>query len=239
MANHKGFVKMSRDVLHLPIWHDPHSVTLWLYCILNATHTDYGDLLSGQFSTTYQKLSSTLHWSRSTVLRHLDKLCMEGYLERAACSQGTIITVCHWREISSGGTPANTQDSITEIPPPSHPSTESVPQREFGGTQETYITRIEEKEHSQEDRERDFERFWGAYPRHEERSLALKAYLALDVEPSKLLMALDKAKNSRKWLSANGRYIPSAAKWLDGEWLDYAKDELEEHRKEHQVWEMY
>lgn len=239
MVSKSGFVKLSRAVLQLPIWNDPYDATLWIYCILNATHTDYGDLVAGQFSTSYQKLSSTLHWGRSTVIRRLDKLCEEGYLSRITCSQGTKITVCHWNSISVGSIPENIEGSIS-VKSRQYPNdTESIPQRNYGSIIETPITRIEEKTHSQEERARDFERFWGAYPRHEDRTIALKAYMALDVSPDRLFRALEKAKDSRKWTSANGRYIPSAAKWLDGEWLDYAEDELEEHRKEHKVWEMY
>lgn len=80
-------------------------------------------------------------------------------------------------------------------------------------------------QHTTTGRERDFQIFWEAYPRHENESQARSAYLRLDVPLDRMLQALEKAKQSRQWTSGNGRFIPNAVKWLNGIWRDYMPKE--------------
>lgn len=72
----------------------------------------------------------------------------------------------------------------------------------------------------QAEREREFITFWDAYPRHEGEADAREAFLAKDVPFDRLMAALEHAKQSRQWMSSEGRFIPVATKWLDGTWRD-------------------
>ncbi len=77
--------------------------------------------------------------------------------------------------------------------------------------------------HTNSARESEFFRWWKLYPRHEGQKAALKAWMELsDVPAETLTRALENARNSADWRKENGRFIPSAAKWLDGKWEDYA-----------------
>ena len=80
-----------------------------------------------------------------------------------------------------------------------------------------------------------FELFWKAYPRHEDKSAARKAWMEMNVPPETLTAALENAKGSREWMQDDGRYIPRAAKWLDGKWEDYS----DRRREERSAWTEY
>lgn len=71
--------------------------------------------------------------------------------------------------------------------------------------------------------------FYQAYPKHEAKQDALKAWNALKPDENLLalmLAAINKAKKSEGWLKDNGKYIPLPASWLRGKrW----EDEYKEH----------
>ena len=72
----------------------------------------------------------------------------------------------------------------------------------------------------------DFERFWLAYPRHEKRKdaekafeKALKTHRELTVDA--LIASVEAKKQSRQWQEDGGKFIPHASSWLNGErWTD-------------------
>ncbi len=63
-----------------------------------------------------------------------------------------------------------------------------------------------------------FEVFWQHYPRRMNRTEARKQFMTMDTPLPVLMHALEQAKASRQWQQENGRFIPSAARWLDGGW---------------------
>ena len=73
-------------------------------------------------------------------------------------------------------------------------------------------------------RENLFERFWFAYPRHEGKQNAQKAFEKLNVDDellTKILTAIDRQKQSTQWKENGGQYIPHPATWLNGRrWED-------------------
>ena len=60
--------------------------------------------------------------------------------------------------------------------------------------------------------------------------------MEMDIPTDTLMAALENAKYSREWRQDNGKYIPRAAKWLDGKWEDYI-DQSE--REERSAWKEY
>ena len=81
------------------------------------------------------------------------------------------------------------------------------------------------------ERERQFLRWWKLYPRHEGQQAARNAWMEMrDIPAEVLLEALENAKRSNDWMKDNGKYIPSAAKWLDGKWEDYVSQPKAEVR---------
>ena len=71
--------------------------------------------------------------------------------------------------------------------------------------------------------EQAFDVFWEAYPKKKDKHDARRAFAKLrdKVEPSTLLSALERQKQSPQWRKDNGQYIPYPATWLHGRrWED-------------------
>ena len=71
-----------------------------------------------------------------------------------------------------------------------------------------------------------FDAFYAAYPRHEGKAAALKAWNKLKpdiVLQTKMGEALNAQKQSQQWQKNNGQYIPMPSTWLNGRrWEDEA-----------------
>ena len=69
-----------------------------------------------------------------------------------------------------------------------------------------------------------FERFWAAYPRHENRQKAQAAFARLHPDETMLesmIRAIERQKQSVQWQEDGGRYIPHPTTWLNGRrWED-------------------
>ena len=71
--------------------------------------------------------------------------------------------------------------------------------------------------------EEDFARFWSAYPKKQGKKDAFKAFkkASLKVDVDIMINALTMCKVSSQWKKENGKYIPMASTWLNGErWND-------------------
>lgn len=69
--------------------------------------------------------------------------------------------------------------------------------------------------------EEEFEQFWAAYPRKENRKRAFEAFKKIQEPLETLLGAIEAQKRSDQWRKENGRFIPHPATWLNGErWKD-------------------
>jgi len=63
-----------------------------------------------------------------------------------------------------------------------------------------------------------FAQFWAAYPRHEAKQTALKAFEKINPDEellAKMLSAIEKQKRTSQWQENNGQYIPHPATWLN------------------------
>lgn len=85
--------------------------------------------------------------------------------------------------------------------------------------------------------EGEFDQFWLAYPRKEDKPNALRAWKSLQPDPETLAaicVAIQRHRTSGQWLREQGRYIPLPAKYLRGRrWEDVApKSEQGESPKE-------
>lgn len=82
----------------------------------------------------------------------------------------------------------------------------------------------------EKEKEYMFDRFWAAYPRHENKQAAKKAFAKVDPDEELLLAiltAIEKQKSSSQWQENGGQYIPHPATWLNGcRW----EDELQTRR---------
>ena len=257
----KGFIKISRQVLSLDIWHDPYDCRLYFFCLLRASHNYYGSLKPGQLFYSVQSLAASLNMSRNSIAKHIRILSEAGLITAQRTEEGSVITVLRWNEIS-GETVLKAAD-IPETPDAhlmnmnAQPLTENAQQMGMNAqpltenahlmgmdaqpltknaqpecmpctTVEHYQKRYQEETRTLSQREREFEEWWKEYPRHERKSEAKNAWMKLHNVPAETLMrALRRAKQSSTWTVKNGRFIPSAVKWLDGNWEDFAEHEDE------------
>lgn len=98
-----------------------------------------------------------------------------------------------------------TDSSLTQVIPKTDPSL----------LKRSEVKRSEENIHTYTE---DFELFWKSYPRHEAKSLAMKAFKKVKVDINILLQAIAKQKNSKQW---KDNIIPHASTWLNqSRWED-------------------
>jgi len=74
-----------------------------------------------------------------------------------------------------------------------------------------------------DEKEKQFNRFWNAYPKRKGRTNALKAWMKqkLDSKIDEILTALQILRRDPQWLKDGGQYIPHPATWLNsGGWMD-------------------
>ena len=238
-----GFVKISRTILDSGIWEDGYDAALYFFFLLRASHNFYGKLKPGQFYSSVIGIAKALGWSRNGTAKHIDSLNGKGLISVSRDSDGTLYTVIGWNEICL--------DKVRPVPiapaarPADHEMRTSAQDMNAGAhdmgigcsqNEHNQKYRNQEKPRTLSYREQTFEIFWKAYPRHEEKSAARKAWMEMNVPTETLIAALENAKSSRDWLQDNGRYIPRAAKWLDGKWEDYI-DQYE--REERSAWTEY
>lgn len=229
----KGYIKISRQVLSLDIWRDPYDCRLFFFCLLRASHNHYGTLKPGQLFYSVQSLAASLNWSRNSVAKHIRILSDAGLIMVEHTAEGSVMTILRWSDFC-GDTILGSENFPAE--PDAHPvcvnaqpltkaaQPECIPCTPI----EHYQKQYQEEPKTQPQRARDFEEWWKRYPRHERKSEARNAWMALWEVPTETLMkALENAKNSSAWAAYNGRFIPSAAKWLDGNWEDFVEQEDE------------
>lgn len=224
MSQDTGYVKMPRSILQQPIWNNPYDCALYLYCVLNASHNSYKGLNPGEFYTSKIRVRDELHWSKNTLNEHLRHLELIGMITVAADEQRTLIRINHWEQFFG---------PVQEMPHGVQIVTVRGQQMIFDGQNLTPIGSAFDpnQEIYQEQpsttkkasaREMAFEEWWSHYPRPDQKDAAKAKWMEMtDVSLDRLVAALENACATPQWQEQNGRYIPTAWKWLDGLWQLY------------------
>lgn len=101
----KGWIKIHRRILENPIvCKDSDYFTIWVYLLLEATHSDYVKLFKGektvlkpgQLITGRKVISEKFRVSESKVHRILLSLESEHQIERQTSNKNTLITIVNW-----------------------------------------------------------------------------------------------------------------------------------------------
>jgi len=66
-----------------------------------------------------------------------------------------------------------------------------------------------------DERERDWEKVWSAFPKKIDEKKARAVYLESDVSPQRLIDSLADWSQTDEWTRDNGRWIPAPARWLE------------------------
>ena len=176
-----------------------------------------------------------LGWSRNGIKAHLRNLIAMGMISVSEYTGALLITVINWASISM----MTEEDSACHaMTPACHETTHA--RHEMTATCRDMTAEVSQHDTYQKDnqeerrsvnRAQQFELWFQEYPRRNRKSEALKAWLKLDATAEVLTAALRNAKCSSQWLRENGRFIPAAVKFLDGDWENYVDHEEMEASK--------
>jgi hypothetical protein len=84
-------------------------------------------------------------------------------------------------------------------------------------------TEAEKRRQEAEQKARDFESFWAAYPKKEGKKDAESAWQKVDAPVAVILAAVAKRARSDDWMKAKGQFVPLPATYLRGKrWEDEA-----------------
>lgn len=102
----KGWIKLHRELKDHPIWNDkPFSKgQAWVDLLLSVNHEpkkimfdgELIELQSGQFITSYLKLSEAWGWSRGKTTRFLNMLKTDTMIDIKRTGNGQLITIVNW-----------------------------------------------------------------------------------------------------------------------------------------------
>ena len=101
----KGWIKLHRKVLQNPVCtKDPEYFFVWMYLLLNATHTEYkaefeGEtitLRAGQLITGRKVISAFCKVSESKVQRIMKRLETEQLIEQQTTPHKRLVTIVNW-----------------------------------------------------------------------------------------------------------------------------------------------
>ena len=117
MPEPQGWVKIHRKILLNPVvCKDSDHFAVWMYLILEATHTDTPKIFNGEKITLHpgqlirclETISTKLHISKSKVNRILKVLKSEKQIETLSKRHGTLFTLLNWNEYQATETPNET-----------------------------------------------------------------------------------------------------------------------------------
>lgn len=103
----QGWIKLHRSILKNPtVMKSPEHLSIWVYLLLNATHSgidvNFGGkritLNPGEFTTGRKKISTELHISESKVQRVLKEFESEQQIEQRTDRQCRLISIVRWDE---------------------------------------------------------------------------------------------------------------------------------------------
>lgn len=218
-----GYIKLYRKVLDNPVvCKDGDHLAVWIYLLLDATHTEryalFGGqkilLMPGQTVTGRKKISRALNISESKIQRIINLFKSEQQIKQQTSSRNRLITVINWDD---------------------YQSSEQQIEQQMNNKRTT-------SEHIQEcNKERSntyaqkFAQFYGEYPKKRAKQSALKAWERLKPDDdlfAKIMQGLVRWKQSPDWLKDDGQFIPYPATWLNGRrW----EDEIEEVKPKNYV----
>ena len=101
----QGWIKLHRQLLDNPIvMKDAEHAAIWMYLLLNATHSEYPALFKGeritlkpgQLITGSISIGKALSINESKVRRVLNNFKSDGQIDRQTSNKNSLITVINW-----------------------------------------------------------------------------------------------------------------------------------------------
>ena len=105
MDSNNGWIKLHRKLLDNPVvMKDSDHLAVWIYLLLNASHTEYPvlfggkkiSLKAGQIITGRKSIASTLGISESKVRRILDLFEIDQQIDRQRSNKNSLVSILNW-----------------------------------------------------------------------------------------------------------------------------------------------
>ena len=105
MDSNNGWIKLHRKLLDNPVvMKDSDHLAVWIYLLLNASHTEYPvlfggkriSLKAGQLIIGRKSIASTLGISESKVRRILDLFEIDQQIDRQRSNKNSLVSILNW-----------------------------------------------------------------------------------------------------------------------------------------------
>lgn len=206
-----GFIVLYRKLTEWEWYTDSNTLHVFLHLILTANYEDKhyrGKLIKrGQRVVGIRTLSEELNMSFQKVRTAIEHLLSTHEITRQKISNYTVYSIKNYSQYQDKNTPTNTPiNTLTNTPINTYETNKQInnPLNPPQG----------------EDDVRSFEVFWKAYPKKYSLKQSRELYLSKhfsDVQKEYILKVLEEDKQSEDWQKENGRYIPTAYRWLEDE----------------------
>lgn len=106
----RGWIKLYRSIQDNPLWNEKpfDKARAWIDLLLMANHEDryVGSIKveAGSFITSMQKLAERWGWSRSAVIRYMNRTQSEHMVILKADTKRTLVSVVNWASYQGGRT---------------------------------------------------------------------------------------------------------------------------------------
>ncbi len=219
-----GFILIARKLFENELMEKPHLYfKLWAWMLFKANFKDHGKLKRGQFLTSIDEMREAMSYRvgyrKEKPTRDEIRNCYEAFMRaamitKAKTTRGMVITISNYEKYQN---PKNYElhDEDTAKPP--------VSPHYKGMNEKKGKINIS-----------NFDSFYRAYPKHEAKQEAIKAWIKINPENG-LRELINKAIEKQKAFKADqekrGKFVPDwplPATWLNGKrW----EDEIPEEKK--------
>jgi len=223
VGNSGGFIKIHRSMLDWEWYQDDRCVRLLLHLHLKANYLPGRwkgkDVEPGQVVTSTVALAEQLGWSRSALVRTLDRLKLAREVDTKADSKWTLVTLIKWDKFQND-----------DAQPDSKSDSKRTASGQQTGQQADTIEEGEERKKEKNtpdgvvrDAPEGFEAFYVKYPIKKARGAAERAWLKVPKDQRPLCAAAIEAQlKAHHFRGTDGKdYIPYPATWLNEQrWRD-------------------
>lgn len=210
---------MHRKITEWEWYSDIKVSRLFIHMLLKANHTSGRwqgiELSPGQLIVGRTSLSDETGLSEQEIRTAIKKLKSTGEITSRATNKFTTITICKYSEYQGCASSEQPAEQPAEQPTINQQSTTNK------------NIKNKRKRPVQNEPSLEWEKFWNAYPRKEKKKEAWVAFERLKCGNGMFETIMDKLeefKQSDQWSREDGRYIPLASSWINGErWNDEIK----------------
>lgn len=221
----EGWVKIHRKVFDNPIvCKDAEVFAIWMYLLLNATHTEYDVLFKGkritlqkgQLVTGIISIAKKLKVDKNKVQRTLKMFENEKQIEQQTSNKNRLISIVSWEEYQENDKQNDKQViNNRETTDKQVITNKNIKNINNINNNNIYGHPTKSNDHTHE---KQFEKFYSFYPRKVKRQDVMKWFEKNKPSCelfSSMMHSLEQFRASKEWLEDGGKYIPYPSTWLN------------------------